>query len=277
MALLWLSAYAVASNERLTAFTAAACVACALFANATREYIYSIAFAKDFSRFKTDFRIADHPTYWWDVVSTSVYIIAIGYVGGLLGILHCRFDEDGSGGLWRTILDVSADYWTVNLIKDNVCMRYLHPWMHKRENYWLHKRHHVGNKDLSYLPGAFLFDTMDLTIEFGVGSVLGIAAKYFLLGKDPSLHVLAIMFSVWTDGNAHSMNPYSQAIGNPILDWFMKLTLCHNLHHAIQKDPRYMTAFPMHQLFSAASLEEDVQTYNKIMKTHVDYRIFLDG
>ncbi len=72
------------------------------------------------------------------------------------------------------------------------------------------------------------------------------------------------------------MNPYTQTVGNPLLDRCMHLTVVHNLHHALQKDPKYMTVFPMHQVFSPASRREDVDLYNKIMKTNVDFRLFLE-
>jgi hypothetical protein len=272
MASSWAFAYSVASNEKWNPYSAAACVAYALLVNITRDQIYSVTLCKHLAKCKTDFQMADHPEYWMDIVKTTLYIMAIGFSGASLGIMHAHFDLDN---LWSTILAVSADYWMINIIKDNVSMRYVHPWMHKRENYWIHKRHHLGNKNLSVLPG-FIVDTLDLTLEFGIGPMLGIFAKHYLLGMNPSLHILSFMFSIWTDGNAHSLNPYSQAIGNPILDWFMKPNIAHNLHHAIQKDPKYMTVFPLHQLFSPASRKEDIELYNKTMNTDIQFRILLD-
>ena len=275
MSTFWLFAYAVASSSdgKLAPLAAAACVAFTIVVNSTREQLYSIVLRPYLAKGKTDFRMANHPDYWSDVVVTSLYLIAIGYVGAILGIMHCRFD---SVNVWNTVLTVSMDYWLVNIVKDNISMRYIHPWMHKRENYWIHKRHHLGNKDMCFLPGAFVFDLLDLTVEFGVGSVLALLVKYFILGTEPSIHILSFMFAAWTDGNVHSMNPYSQAVGNPLLDWRMKLTVVHNLHHAVPTDPKYMTVFPMHQLFSSASLQEDVQLYNRIMKTNVNFQILLD-
>jgi hypothetical protein len=273
MASSWAFAYMVASNEKWNPYSAAACVAYAILVNVTREQVYSITLRKHFAKYKTDFKMADHPEYWTDIATTSLYIVAIGFLGARLGIMNARFDQEN---LWSTILAISADYWLVNIIKDNVSMRYVHPWMHKRENYWIHKRHHLGNKDLSVFPGTFVFDMLDLTLEFGVGPILGMMVKHYLLGMDPSLHILSFVCSIWTDGNVHSMNPYSQAVGNPIVDWFMKLTVVHNLHHAIQKDPKYMTVFPMHQLFSPASFKEDIELYNKTMKTNIHFEILLD-
>jgi hypothetical protein len=56
----------------------------------------------------------------------------------------------------------------------------------------------------------------------------------------------------------------------------MNPTITHNLHHAFQKDPKYMTVFPLHQMFSPKSRQDDVDLYNKIMKTNIDFRFFID-
>jgi hypothetical protein len=179
---------------------AALCVLYTIFINVTREQLYWMVLPKYFAKCKTSFTMSDHKDYWRDVIVTALYVTSIAYISARMGIMHCQIDVTN---LWKTVLVVSSDYWVINLIKDNVSMRYIHPWMHQPENYWIHKRHHLGNKNLCVLPGAFLFDMLDLTLEFGVGPVLGMVVRSHMLGMDPSIHVLAFMFSIWTDGNIH--------------------------------------------------------------------------
>ena len=153
-------------------------------------------------------------------------------------------------------------------------MRFVHPWMHQPKHYWIHKRHHAGNRNTVHLH-AFVFDFLDLNLEFGIGTSLALIVKKLVFGGNPSLHFLSYLYSGWTDGNAHSMNPYTQAIGNPVLDWFLTCNIQHTLHHAWETDPRYMTAFPYHQIGSLKERDADIDKYNKIMKTNVDFRIFI--
>ena len=83
------------------------------------------------------------------------------------------------------------------------------------------------------------------------------------------------MFAVWQDGNVHSENPYTQAIGNPILDYYLKLNIVHNLHHAYPNSPKYMIVYKWDHLYSSKDRNDDIQFYNKIMKTNVNFSFFL--
>ena len=154
-------------------------------------------------------------------------------------------------------------------------MRYVHPWMHQRENFWIHKRHHEGNKNLCQFPGTFLFGVLDLMIEFGIGPVLGLAVKYYVFGLSHSTHLVAFMCSVWQDGNVHSLNPYTQAIGNPILDFLVKTTVLHNLHHACPHDERYMVVYQWDHITTPGAITKDLHRYNQIMDTNIDFRFFV--
>jgi len=282
MASYWAFAYyvCVASKDNDDTATAsgwdgAVCIGYVIIVNTVREQIYWIFLKPYFSKFKTEYKIMSKPNHLQDVVLTTSWICLIAYVSCHFGVMHCNMPKNWNvQQVLATLSDVSRDYWIVNLIKDNTSMRFVHPWMHKRENYWIHKRHHEGNKNLSILPGPYLFSVLDLALEFGIGPLLGITGKYYLLGMNPRVHLVAFMFSVWTDGNVHSENPYTQAIGNPILDFIFKTNIVHNLHHACRNDPKYMTVFPLHQVSSSAR-EEDIKLYNKIMETNVDYRLFL--
>jgi len=208
--------------------------------------------------------------FWADVAQTGFLFSVIPALCAYYGFMHARFDETS----WlKTHANVSMDYYLINMIKDNTSMRFLHPWMHKRENYHLHKHHHVGNKNMTQIH-AFAIGIADFNIEFGVGSVLALLAKYAVFGGVPSLHLLSFMFSGWTDSNIHSLNPYTQAIGNPVLDYVLKLNIVHNLHHAYERNEKYMTVWPLHHL-SPAGRRADIERYNSLMKTNVDFRIFV--
>lgn len=242
------------------------------FLNTAREQLYWILHKGSFSEFKTKWRMADHMSFVSDVIiSTSCVTFGIALMS-YHGMLETHL-FDVEGGLLQTMFIVSRDFWIINLLKDNTCMRYIHPWMHKRENYWLHKQHHKGRKDLNYIH-AFVFDLFDLVIEFLIGGVLALAFNKVVFGK-ASVHLVSLMYCLWCDGNVHSENPYSQCVGNPILDYYLKLNICHNLHHAAETDSKYMTVMPYHHVSSTAR-EFDVARYNKIMKTNVDYRFLLD-
>merc|ERR1712029_819113 len=100
-----------------------------------------------------------------------------------------------------------------------------------------------------------------LFVEFLVGSIFALMANKLLFGS-VSVHLVSLMYCVWTDSNVHSENPYSQCIGNPILDYFFKLNICHNLHHASESESKYMVVYPYHH-WNSVEREKDVEKYNK--------------
>lgn len=254
------------------------------FLNPFREFVFSRLFPLHFAKVKTSASVQELlAKFASEVVWTSAMISAIPALAVYFGIMQGGFvsGDDNSNWISKTLVAVSLDYWLINLIKDNTSMRFLHPWMHEKENYWIHKHHHTGNKNTT-LVHAFAFTLVDLVIEFGIGPVLALGVKYVLYhnhnagdGLFPTLHVLAYMFSIWTDGNIHSMNPYTQAIGNPVLDFLLKPNIVHNLHHSCETDPRYMTVFPFHH-FRPSDRQADVAKYNKLMNTNVDFRLFIE-
>ena len=282
-------AYVLAADDRCTALTAGLATLYMPFLNTTREQLYWTLFRShinDFAQIKTSWRMRAHPEWYGDVIKTT-FLVVVGVAAmAHWGFVHCRFlvtstddvEDDGGEGrnsnrvLLTSMFVVCRDYWTINLLKDNITMRFIHPWMHQRENYWMHKRHHA-NRHSTNLWGSFFFDPLDLFVEFQVGGAIALLFNAVVLGR-PSVHLLSLLFSIWTDGNVHSENPYSQCIGNPVLDWYLKPNICHNLHHAFESDPRYMVVWPFHH-FRRRGLEADLAKYNRAMKTEVDFRIFL--
>jgi len=261
-----------AEPPALNPWMAMLCAFYMLLLGAVREMVYLSLLRPYLSPNKTKFNLlVDGPKLLTDIAKTTFTICAIPALSAFGGTMHfCYNPEDG---LLKNVLVVSFDYWLINLLKDNLSMRFLHSWMHKPKNYWLHKHHHTGNRNMVVLHG-YAIDFVDLMIEFGIGSMIALVAKKYVLGMNPSLHLMSFIFSGWTDSNVHSSNPYTQSIMNPILDAYLKLNICHNLHHAFENDSKYMVVFPYHHLISSER-KADIEKYNKIMKTNVDFRIFI--
>lgn len=137
----------------------------------------------------------------------------------------------------------------------------LHKWMHEHA-YFLHKKHHIGKANLSTIE-AFRFDLLDLVFEFGGGVPLTCILKY-MLGMNPAVHVLSYFLALFAGINSHAANPYAVYYFNIILDYFGRVTVCHNLHHTVQLD--YYTGVPHHFLSSKAR-QDDIARYNRNMKT----------
>ena len=144
----------------------------------------------------------------------------------------------------------------------DLMMHFVHRWMHEQA-YFLHKKHHSGKADLmSSLSTSF--DLFDLLAEFGAGLPVLLLSKK-LLGLDPTIHLLSHHLILLFGFQHHSGNPYAVYLFNPVLDYLARSTLCHNLHHAIQND--YHLFVPYSHFFSPESRHNDIDKYNKHMKT----------
>ena len=144
----------------------------------------------------------------------------------------------------------------------------LHPWMHKK-GYFLHKRHHERNQNLT-MEGANQFDNVDVVIEFYVAVPIVIVLKW-ALGLAPTIHFFSFSLFFVLAFQLHSGNPYATYFFNPFLDHCMRPTLCHNLHHAVQVG--YYTQIPFHHLFNKKARTNDIALYNKHMETNFPMEI----
>lgn len=268
---IFLTFYLLAADSK-NALSAGLAMLYLSFVNTVREQIYWMLHEASFSEFKTKWKLLNHTDYFMDIF-TNVSLVVFGTACMThYGLIDCRFSS-GIGGIMHSLMIISRDYYIINLLKDNTAMRYVHPWMHKRENYWLHKRHHEATKNAN-IWHSYVFDLADFFVEFLIGGLLALAANKLLFGT-ASIHLLSLMFCVWTDGNCHSENPYSQCIGNPFLDYFFKVNICHNLHHSSETASKYMVIWPYHHV-SKKERENDIAKYNQMMKTSVDYRFFIE-
>lgn len=149
------------------------------------------------------------------------------------------------------------------LAATDLIMHFVHRWMHEKA-YFLHKRHHRSKADaVSFLSPSF--DLMDLVLEFGAGIPLLLMIKA-TLGLDPRMHLLTHNMLLLVGFQHHSGNPYAVYLFNPLLDYLARSALCHNLHHAIQKD--HLLFVPYSHFFSSDTRQKDIAVYNKCMKTN---------
>jgi len=183
-----------------------------------------------------------------------------------LGLLHFRV----STGLWQTGLLVSFEYWMMAFVKDNICLRLCHSWMHTPKYYHLHKAHHSTHRNVTLFNG-YSIDYADLVIENMCAVLIGAIVNKLLYGT-LELHLASFFFLFWTDATIHSANPWSLATLNPIVDYFMKLNLTHNLHHCEPNQIKYHTVYTWSHLWGN-SRDSDVALYNKFLGTDVTFEL----
>ena len=144
-----------------------------------------------------------------------------------------------------------------------IMVHFVHRWMHEKA-YFLHKKHHHcgGANIVAYQTVAF--DLFDMVLEFGAGiPLLGLLKMQ--LGLDYRIHFLSHILKLAMGFQSHSGNPYAVYLFNPALDYLARSTLCHNLHHAIQRD--YNLFVPYSHFISAENRHKDIHKYNEVMKT----------
>ena len=153
-----------------------------------------------------------------------------------------------------------------DVVTSHIFMNFWHKWMHEKA-YFLHKKHHkASNKCLMAFVGQ-TFDLFDLIIEFGGGVPLFILVKRLCFGPTSKVHFLTYGLFTLKGIQIHSGNPYASFFFVPILDYFVRAPLAHNLHHVIQSN--YYTGVPWrHFNFNQEARRKDIGLYNEHMKTH---------
>ena len=161
-----------------------------------------------------------------------------------------------------TVMRIWIEAMAILLVTE-VLVHFAHKWMHDKA-YFLHKRHHQASANVMAFH-ASSFDLCDLLLEFGAGVPLLIVIKK-VLGLEPQVHLLAHHLWLFITTQSHSGNPYAVYFFNPVLDYFARPVLCHNLHHAIQN--RHHAFIPLSHFFSSEARHKDIDLYNKHMKTN---------
>ena len=197
---------------------------------------------------------------WKLIVQTAVFSQASSFIPGLLGMFDFKNTfEWSSSNLIRTYLQ----FYAMLLLRDLVSMTPFHPLMHTPRWYHLHKTHHEVRRDAQAMH-AFHIDLIDLLLENVCGNAILLAGQR-AVGLPVQINPFAAALFTCHDGVLHSVNPYSVMYFCPPLDCFLKGNVCHQLHHALNKD--YYTFIPFGHVWSRRKRDEDWDRYNSIFKT----------
>jgi len=250
--------------DNLNIYNGCACVQLMIIWTILHDHIYWLLFPQILAKEKVNFK------YSFDLLFCTLKLAA---VFGALVMLDVH--TEGYYFNWKGVETLLLIYFEYNFMyqaKDNTSMRFAHAWMHKEENYWMHKHHHESEGDCQTAT-TFHFDLLDLFLENISGTVL-LKVFYVAIGKTPSIHLLSFLLMVWSDQMGHSLNPYSPSFFNPVLDWYMKPNIYHNLHHLIGAS--YYMSTPYCHLYDPQSLVNDLEKYNRKLKTNISFDLFLD-
>jgi hypothetical protein len=167
---------------------------------------------------------------------------------------------------WRenpigVLIESYAQFLATLVLRDLFGMLPFHTWMHKKA-YHLHKRHHMHTKDINAFNAAEI-DFLDVFLENGIGSLLSVLLLP-LFGK--TFLLPAFILFIWHDTGIHSLNPYSPVLMNPVLDYILRPTISHNLHHVLTNS--HYLVLPIHHLIGNGK-EKDIQLYNEKMGTQI--------
>ena len=139
----------------------------------------------------------------------------------------------------------------------------VHRWMHTKSGYFLHKDHHKGKKKFNGQWHHIGLVDHVFGVDIGFPMLLALKA---VLGYEPKVHYLSMMLWIIFAFQNHSMNPYTPYFFNPILDYMLRATVFHNLHHVMQHN--YYRTIPWSHLISKSERCKDIDLYNKHLKTH---------
>ena len=143
--------------------------------------------------------------------------------------------------------------------------------MHKPENYWLHKTHHKVHEELNAIH-THRIDSIDVFLENGIGLALFMIGQYAICGR-VNVHLCAFYYVGYADTVIHSVNPYSIVHFNPILDYYCKPNMEHNLHHILQDD--YYVFHSFRHILDIKNRDEDLKKYNQLCGTNISFDLFI--
>jgi len=203
----------------------------------------------------------------WEAVKLLIQGVVISLAGLYFGVINFNYTT-----FIETYMLVAMEYWSIILLKDYTMMYFVHPWMHKPENYWIHKHHHLVGIEVQG-NHAFSISNLDAFLESDIGMFLYFFVQWLITGK-LSVNVASLYLVGWHDVVVHSLNPYSIVHFNPLLEYYHKPTLEHNLHHMIQKDYYVFNSFK--HVFSTERRDYDLAKYNELCKTTFCYDLWVD-
>lgn len=231
----------------------------------SHDPLYCILFPDMIAKVKMNYRYTMKD--FWELSRVFIQNMLTIIIAAHFKLIHFNYTNFS-----ETFIEISVQYWAMILLKDYTMMYFLHPWMHKPENYWIHKHHHKVGLEVQ-ANHAFSIDMLDLFIENQVGLFLFYIISW-LIYDCISVHYMSFVFLGWHDIMVHSLNPYSVVHFNPILEYWHKPTLEHNLHHMIQKDYYVFDSF--RHLWDINRRDQDLAKYNELCRTRINFDFFVD-
>jgi hypothetical protein len=200
-----------------------------------------------------------------DQLSSTAILVLVSWILGVAGLTYWEplFSSSFLDTFWR-IEKCILEAYVIWLLKDAVSMNILHRLIHQPKFWWIHKRHHTYTKVMSFHLAAS-FDVLDIFIENAAGLALWVPIKWWLF-SDSKLHLATYLIGIWFDFNTHSLNPYTAALVNPVLDWVFRVVVSHQLHHAVIND--YFTLFPGHHILPGMR-NKDLELYDQLFNTEI--------
>ena len=98
------------------------------FSPMIREQFYCLIFPNVISKHKLEYK------WTWDDYK-GVFNLTVEYVIGLAIGTYYGYVNWNYTNFFDTYLEISIQYWVMVLVKDFTSLYFLHPWMHKPENY----------------------------------------------------------------------------------------------------------------------------------------------
>jgi len=227
--------------------------------------LHALLFPKMISKAKLNYKFTSND--YWEIFKVYIQGTIIIAIAVYYGIVHFDYTT-----FYQTYMEIAVEYWIMILLKDYTSMYFLHQWMHKPENYWIHKHHHLVGVEVQG-NHAYSIGPLDVFLENECALFLYGFAKWLIYGS-LRIHFAAFAFVGMHDVLVHSLNPYSPVHFNPLLEYFHKPTLEHNLHHMIQKDYYVFDSF--RHVFDLKTRDQDLAKYNELCKTTICFDLFVD-
>ncbi|CAB9525774.1 expressed unknown protein (Partial), partial [Seminavis robusta] len=201
------------------------------------------------------------------VLQTAIVSICTFCIIEYHGLTYTETNKFGNGSnfIWFLVAEVYLPFYTLLVLRDVVFLWPFHQLLHTKYFYHLHKTHHSIGKDAQGMH-AFYIDIFDLLIENAGAPALLLAFQYFS-GSEVGFHLLVPYLLSFHDGALHSVSPYSAMYFCPILDYVLKPTIHHQLHHAIPHNKDYLLFVPYRHLIPRHR-QADIAYFNKVFDTN---------
>ena len=241
-----------------------------------REYLYLGLFPNLISKDKFNFKLTLEWLYNYVKVKIA-FALAMGLLCHL-GLFYWKFINTSLIGIdflkdsLQLYCHIYYDFLIMLLTKE-IQLEFFHNWMHNKisdfPKSWnqaiskLHKLHHKSTTDVTLMSGFFV-NLIDVILENLAAPIVIFLIKFYI-GFEVKMNLISFLMLVIFDMHCHSVNPYTQAFYNPILDYYMKPTIAHCLHHVYPKTN--IRQIPINH-FWIENRNSDLKKYNNAHKTN---------